>query len=336
MALQDFLGNLAMAMGQEPGGTTGIAPTLPGQSDPRRAGLPPEVQFPMAGPFVMGRNVSTPGFNPNAPDPRTGQAPPSMPGATPQQDSGTKKFLGISGDTLGQIGDYLLQANDMAPIYAPRKAEQEKRQMGEALSQYLGQIDPQLGEMARQHPELAYKLLGVEREDKRFERTAGQDDRRIGISEGQLGLGERELAERVRSNQAGEGITARGQDISSGTQVKIAQMQQQSQALGRAHEVALARQDHERAKELLTLKQGFDREIALLGGGDAYEETVVETEGSPARDGWFSDTPATPSTKTVTRRPLASQGAPTQADLEFTAQKHGITVEEVKRRLGVN
>lgn len=250
----------------------------------------------------------------------------------PQQAPARPKRGGVK-DFLGRLGDALMVGAGGEPIYS-KKVERE--QLGEALARYLGTNDPRLAELVRAHPETFATMFNAQREDKRFDRAAGQDDRRIGVAEGQLGLGNRELDERIRSNQAGEGITQRGQDV----QIRIQQLRMQDASLDRQAQAALARGDQQAAMQLEQLRQQNRLELARLGGTDAgYEETTVETEGEPAKSRWFGpDEPAKPATKTVTRRPIRQtpQAAPSQADLEYTAKKHGITVAEVKRRLGVN
>ena len=92
--------------------------------------------------------------------------------AMPQQPSqATSKFTGLR-DTLGQIGDYLLQANDMRPIYAPRKAEYQRREASAALSQYLGQIDPTIGGIAQYDPQSAIELLKMKSKQQGQDPTA--------------------------------------------------------------------------------------------------------------------------------------------------------------------
>lgn len=238
-------------------------------------------------------------------------------------------------DFLGQLGDAISVGAGGQPIYRQKR---EREQLGEALSQFIGTQDPRLAAFVREHPEQFATLYNAQREDKRFDRTAGQDDRRIDVSEGQLKLGGKELAERRRSNVAGETLTGRGQDMTATTQIRLQQMRAGEQRAQREFDAAMRSGDRAHAEKMLGLQQRFQLEIKSLEGGGGYEETVVETPGTEAVDGWFSDTEATPSTKTVTRRPLAQTasqgGGPSQADLEFTAKKHGITVDEVKRRLG--
>ncbi len=314
MSLADFLGTLGMSM---PGPITGFGggtfgmdgrqvPNMEG-GDPYSGGVQQQAGMPA---------------QPTAPT--TSQpAPPVM----PQRRGGVWDFL-------GQIGDALLAGAGGQPIYSKKK---EQEQLGEALSQFIGTQDPRLAEFIRTNPAVGMQLYNASREDKRFDRTAGQDDRRIGVSEGQLGLGRDELGERQRSNMAGEGITTRGQDMTATTQVRLQQMRSNEAAAGRAHAAALRSGDRAHAERMLGLQQQYKREIAAMGGDGAYEETVTETPGTEAVDGWFSNTPATPSTKTVVRRPISQKAEPagvSQADLEYTAKKHGISVDEVKRRLG--
>lgn len=96
------------------------------------------------------------------------QMPMQQPQMQEAPRSPTSRFTGIR-DTLGQIGDYLLQANDMAPIYGPRKAEHQRREASAALSQYLGQIDPTIGGIAQYDPQSAIELLKLK------SRQQGQD-----------------------------------------------------------------------------------------------------------------------------------------------------------------
>lgn len=86
-----------------------------------------------------------------------------------QPGGGLLSFLGRPGtrDALGQIGDYLLQANDMAPIYAPRKAERDRRMMGEKLAQYLGTGDEALMEILRTDPQTGMALLKMKNEQQK-------------------------------------------------------------------------------------------------------------------------------------------------------------------------
>lgn len=356
MALMDFLGGLGGAMMGGPqnmmfglaGQQQGINPMgLLGQF----LGIPDLVK-PMKqaeAPPVVG----TPGINPDAPQPTSapathwqigkeydGMTPsasaapqPSAPAAPAyEKPSGFRSFL-------GNLGDALLIGAGASPIFKPGE---QRKQLGADLAAYLGSDNPELASIFAKHPEAGMQLYNALREDKRFDRTAGQDDRRIGVAEGQLGLGRDELGERRRANQAGETLTQRGQDISSTTQVRLQQMRQQEAAAGRAHDAALRAGDRQHAERMLGLQQQFQREIAqLTNGGDAG--TVTETvtyPGTEAKEGgWFSDpVAATPERKVVTKRPANApqQTGYSQQDLEYTAKKHGITVEEVKRRLGVN
>jgi hypothetical protein len=208
----------------------------------------------------------------------------------PGRRKGVKHFLGV-------LGDALLTGAGGEPIYGPAREEAE---LGAQLSAYLGTQSPELAAILQSNPQAGMALYNALREDKRFDRTAGQDDRRIGISEDQLGLAGQELGERIRSNKAGEGITERGQDV----QIQLQRLRQQDAAADREQRAAMQRGDHAHAKEMEGLRHGYALEIAALGGGDSgYTETVVETPGTEATDGWFSDTPATPTTKTTTRPP---------------------------------
>jgi hypothetical protein len=198
--------------------------------------------------------------------------------------------------------------------------------LGEQLAQYLGTDDPALIDLIRNNPAAGMQFYNARREDRRFDRTAGQDDRRIATGEGQLALGWGELDERRRSNRAGENITVRGQDLTRDTQLTLRQMQQQSEALDRQFRAAMANRSHEQAKELLALKQQLDIEIAAMGGGDAgYEETVVETPGSKGGGGFLGigGSDPTPSTKTVTRRPLQPAARAITSEAQYNALRSG-------------
>ena len=85
-----------------------------------------------------------------------------------QPGGGLLGFFGRPGtkDAMGQIGDYLLESNDMQPIYGPRKAERERRMIGDKLAQYLGTDDPVLGEIARIHPEAGMAMLKMRQEQQ--------------------------------------------------------------------------------------------------------------------------------------------------------------------------
>lgn len=104
--------------------------------------------------FQQADNLETP-FAMASMEPGQAAMAPKKPGG------GLLGFLGDSGvrDTLGQIGDYLLQANEMAPIYGPRKARREQEELGGMLGQYLGQGDEVLGEIMRRDPDTGLKLL---------------------------------------------------------------------------------------------------------------------------------------------------------------------------------
>jgi hypothetical protein len=89
-------------------------------------------------------------------------------GGQKRPGGGLLSFLGKSStrDAMGQIGDYLLQANDMAPIYGPRKERADKRMIGDKLAQYLGTSDPILGEIARINPEAGMAMLKMRQEQQ--------------------------------------------------------------------------------------------------------------------------------------------------------------------------
>lgn len=275
------------------------------------------------------------GFDPMATIQQVGQQPamPTVPllGDVTQQQAAPrpapveapKKRGGVK-DLLGRIGDALLVSQGGEPVYQQQK---QREKLGEDLANYLGVDDPRLAALVRDYPETFAPMFNANREDKRFDRTAGQDDQRIGISRGQLGLGIRELDERVRSNQAGEGLTKRGQDVTSGTQVTLQRMRDRQDQLKLQWEQAKDRNDFEQAKQLLALGQQNALEIKALengGGTGGYEETTVTTEGTPAKDGWFTDTPGTPTTKTTTRKPIQRQQSVT-SEAAYNALPRGAT-----------
>jgi len=254
--------------------------------------------------------------------------------AMPQQPSqATSKFTGLR-DTLGQIGDYLLQANDMQPIYAPRKQKFEQEQASEAVAAYLGNINPALADVARRSPQTGMQLFNALREDTRFNRSAGQDDRR-------LDQGDRAQGEVERRNRVDERLTERGQTLSAQTQMQLANLRQQEAAASRAFDAAMAQNDHARAKELLGLQQQFQLQIKSLEGGGTEYDTITETVETPAKaGGWFSGEP-TPAKKTVTERKVPRQGAQgkvvTKAQVQELAQTRGMSyaqAEQVARSNG--
>lgn len=252
-------------------------------------------------------------------------------GSQPQASPQTGKFTGLR-DTLGTIGDYLLQANEMAPIYAPRKAEHKQTQASEAIAAYLGNIDPALADIVRNDTKTGMEIYKGLREDKRFDRTAEQGDKRID-------MGWAELGERSRSNQAREGLTANAQQQT----VELQRMRMRDAQIDRQLRLALQANDHAAAERLQKMKLAGQKEIATLtadlqSNKDSTVTTTIKYPGKEAENNWFADdVEAKPERTVVTKRPAnAKPKGPSQADLEFTAKKHGITVEEVKRRLGVN
>lgn len=276
----------------------------------------PPVPFGMDGPMAEMRGAQ-PGLL-AMPEARVPQAP-QMP--QPQKRGGVKDFL-------GKLGDALLIGNGADPIYS-KQIEQE--QLGQALAQYLGTADPKLVELIQQFPAAGMQFYNASREDKRFERTAGQDDRRIGISEGQLGLSAAELAERARANRAGEQLTERGQTMTANTQVKLQRMRAMEAEVGRRYDAAMKANDYAHAKEMLGLQQEFQREIKSLEGGGAagYEETVTEIPGEEAKPdtAWFGDNskPATPGTKTTIRRPITAPSGQVTSEAQYKALPKGAT-----------
>lgn len=260
----------------------------------------------------------------------------------PQQDPSpqTNKFTGLR-DTLGQIGDYLLQANDMAPIYGPRKARNEQQQASEAVAQYLGNFDPQLGEIARRDPKTGMQLLTALREDTRFNRTAGQDDRRIDVAEGNLDLGREELGVRREQNQTQAALTERAQNV----QVQIQGLRMRDAQADRAQQAALKAGDWALARELQGRRENIALKLKTMeGGGDGGYETISETVETPAKTtGGFLGVGGTkePAKKTVTTRkvPIAQTGGKTVTKAQVTelATQRGMSyaqAEQVARSNG--
>lgn len=239
--------------------------------------------------------MATQGFNPQA-----AQQPQQVTQPRPRS-SGLRNFL-------GNLGDALLVANGGQPIY---RQEKERAALGQRLAQYLGADDPQLAEILAENPQAGMELFNMRRDDRRAEQSGKRDDRRIGIAEGQLDLGGRELAERIRSNQAGEALTGRGQDVSANTRLQLAELQAREGQLDRQLRMAIANNDRAAAIQLEQLRQANRLEIARLGGGGGYGEevTTLEYPGTEGSDGgWFSDpVPATPSRTVRTTRPLGPQ-----------------------------
>lgn len=321
MALADFLAQIGTAMAPQQAVTPGFNPAA--QQPASRWEVP-----------LDGGAQAVPGVVLNDPLSRAVQRQQAP--APYEKPSGLRNFL-------GNLGDALLVGSGRDPMYKPA---QERARLGAELAAYLGADDPKLAQIFASNPEAGLKLYNAMREDKRFDRTAGQDDRRIDISEGQLGLGWSELGERARSNQAGEAITQRGQDITSGTQLRLQQLRMQDAQLDRQQRAALQRNDQQFAREIEGMRQQNRMEIARLGGGGSNSDsgTVTETvtyPGEEARtEGGFlgiggKEIPARPERKVVTKRPANAQQTISQSDLEYTAKKHGISVDEVKRRLGM-
>lgn len=167
MALADFLGDLGSVfgspMGQPPAGALGQLP----------AGLPGIISGFGGGTWNADGSQATPVDQGD----QLGQMPfemAMMERQAPMQQQkrpggGLLSFLGNSGtrDTLGQIGDYLLQANDMAPIYAPQKARRDQQQVGEQLAQYLGTGDEALANIIRTDPQTGMALLKMKRDQQK-------------------------------------------------------------------------------------------------------------------------------------------------------------------------
>lgn len=250
----------------------------------------------------------------------TQSAPPSAPPLA--RDSGLRRFL-------GNLGDALLTANGGEPLY---RQAQERRQLGAQLSQYLGADNPELAAIMAENPEAGMALFNANLAQKQQIRSEGRDQQRIGIAEGQLGLGERELGERIRSNQAGEQITTRGQDIGANTQLTLAQLRARESALDRQHAAAIASGNRQAAMQLEQLRHQNDLEIARLTGGNMGTETeVIEYPGAEAQPdtAWFGDnsSPATPTRRVTRERPITAPGAGGQvtSEQQYAALPSGAT-----------
>jgi len=175
MALMDFLAQLG-------GGNTPFGnQVLPNVMQPTMGGFAggtfgldgKPVKQPFLAALGQDEMVATP---PNMMEQiRAAQAQPELrdpfAGQAAQAPAAPKQFSGLR-DTLGQIGDYLLQANDMQPIYAPRKAEYQRREASAALSQYLGQMDPTIGGIAQYDPQSAIELLKMKSKQQGQDPTA--------------------------------------------------------------------------------------------------------------------------------------------------------------------
>lgn len=95
------------------------------------------------------------------------------------QGGGFMKEGGTFRNILGAIGDALLVHSGHAPIYAPHM--QQKR-LGQALANYLGNLEPGLAEIMQRNPEVGLSLYkmqhpsqGVELEIVREMKAAGID-----------------------------------------------------------------------------------------------------------------------------------------------------------------
>jgi hypothetical protein len=64
-------------------------------------------------------------------------------------------FGGAIGNVLGRIGDALLVANGQQPMYAPR---QQSRRLSQALSNYLGNMEPGMADIFAADPETGLAL----------------------------------------------------------------------------------------------------------------------------------------------------------------------------------
>jgi len=283
MALMDFLAQLGG--GGNPFGNQ-VLPNVPApvQQAMMNGGMG---MAPKAQPFLTQiggeEMVATP---PNMMEQiRAAQAQPELrdpfAGQAAQAPAAPKQFSGLR-DTLGRIGDYLLQANDLAPIYAPRKAEFEQKQSSEAVAQYLGRFDPMLGDVARRDPKTGMQLLQALREDKRFDRSAGQQDRSLDQGDRRLDLGYDELGERSAARKESNRLTEQGQTL----EAKIQAARLREAQADREARFALQRGDQAHAERMLGLQQGFQREIVQLeaqmkGGGSGG--TITEVIETPAR-----------------------------------------------------
>jgi hypothetical protein len=215
---------------------------------------------------------------------------PQVPGMASQQPAPAQPAQPSGGfrDFLGKLGDVLLVANDLPAMYLPMKRE---RDQGEALAAFLGG-DPGLASLARVSPELASQFYDRNREDKRFDRTAGQADRRIGVEEKDALTRRGGLYETSRHNQATEGLTERGQTLTAQTQTRLAELRMASENAEREARAALARGDQAHAEKMFALQQQFAIGMAQLeaqlaqmaGGGGTVTETAYtgyDDDGNP-------------------------------------------------------
>lgn len=144
MALAQFLGNIGSALQDSGIYDSGLTPGF-GQPQQQGPGL--------RDPFMGG-----------------GGAAPQQPAQ--EKRGGIAGFLGqpFSGtrDTLGRVGDFLLQANGLGALYEPRKQEHQaneaRRVMGDQLSTYLGTGDEALANIMRSDPDTGMKLLKMRQE----------------------------------------------------------------------------------------------------------------------------------------------------------------------------
>lgn len=314
MALLDFLSALApiagaqmpiqsidpnSALGMAPGGPSpeflkafaGMDNTAgpPSAANPAMPNPPPLAQPPApdAPAPAMGGMVDTSGAMNAAMAPPDGTtpaaaapAPPASPpiAAAPPAIAPAKSGGHGFRDFLGQLGDVLLVANGGQPIYTPKM---QQRKLGEAMASYLG--DPNLAQIALQDPNAAYKFYGDKREDQRFDRTAGQEDQRIGISADDAATRRGGLYEESRHNQATEGLTQRGQDTQAAIQTKLGQLRMAEAAAQREYAAALHRGDQAHAEKMLGLQTEAARQQELLkyqlsqmggSGGEQTTETI--------------------------------------------------------------
>jgi hypothetical protein len=151
MALLDFLTDLG------PGGQASGAPMPVGQADP--SSLAQFLQPGMGG--IDFSQFGDAEMTPQVPSMAAQQPTPAQP-AQPKPSGGFRDFL-------GKLGDVLLLANDLPPMYLPmqqqreveaRQAEQQ-RALGEAMAQFVGQ-HPQFAGAAgvmQADPEIGMGLL---------------------------------------------------------------------------------------------------------------------------------------------------------------------------------
>lgn len=79
-----------------------------------------------------------------------------------QQQGGMFRQGGGLRNVLGIIGDALLVQSGHAPMYGP---QMRQKRMGQALSNYLGKLDPGLADIIAENPEMGMQLYKMQHPD---------------------------------------------------------------------------------------------------------------------------------------------------------------------------